>query len=571
MSSTPDMVIRGGTVVDGSGREPEIADVAIAEGRIVAVGKVSARGREEIDARGLLVTPGFVDIHTHYDAQVTWSHSLSSSCWHGVTTALIGNCGVGFAPCLPERRDMLVKLMEGVEDLPEVVLTEGLPWNWQSFPEFLDALGARRYDTDVATQVPHAAVRVHVMGQRGADREPSTEAERREMARIVAEGIRAGALGFSTSRTIAHKTRKGEHTPTLGAAEGELGAIADALRGVGAGWMQVISDFDDPDEEFAMLRRVAAASGQVMSTQLLQRANRPELWRQILDKIEDANRDGTRILGQVMGRPIGLMLGFELSQHPFVTRPSWRAIADLPFADKLAILRQSEFRTRLLAEPTADPAMARRLNTWENLFPLGDPPRYEPPPESSIAAIAKRQGRDPQDVAYDTMLERDGRGIINYPVINYAHGNLDAVKTMVEHPNTLMGLGDGGAHVGLICDASSTTHMITHWTRDRTRGPRLPLQFAVKRLSRDNALALDLADRGLIAAGHKADINVIDYDRLGVRSPELWYDLPAGGKRLVQRADGYVATIVSGAVVHRNGEPTGALPGRLVRGPRTAA
>ena len=570
MSTTPDMVIRGGTVVDGSGGEPMVADVAITDGRIVAVGKVASRGREEIDARGLLVTPGFVDIHTHYDAQVTWSHSLSSSCWHGVTTALIGNCGVGFAPCLPDRRDMLVKLMEGVEDLPEVVLTEGLPWNWQSFPEFLDALGARRYDTDVATQVPHAAVRVHVMGQRGADREPSTEAERQEMARIVAEGIRAGALGFSTSRTIAHKTRKGEHTPTLGAAEGELSAIAGALRGVGAGWMQVISDFDDPDAEFAMLRRVAAVSGQVMSTQLLQRANRPALWRQVLDKIEAANRDGTRIVGQVMGRPIGLMLGFELSQHPFFTRPSWRAIAERPFAEKLAILRQPEFRARLLSEPTADPMMARRLNTWENLFPLGDPPQYEPPPEASIAAIAKRQGRDPQDVAYDTMLERDGRGIINYPVINYADGNLDAVKTMVEHPDTLMGLGDGGAHVGLICDASSTTHMITHWTRDRTRGPRLPLEFAVKRLSRDNALALGLADRGLIAQGCKADINVIDYDRLGVRSPELWYDLPAGGKRLVQRADGYVATIVSGAVVHRDGEPTGALPGRLVRGPKSA-
>jgi len=570
MSTTPDMVVRGGTVVDGSGGEPRIADVAIADGRIVGVGKVAARGSQEIDARGLLVTPGFVDIHTHYDAQVTWSNSLSSSCWHGVTTALIGNCGVGFAPCLPERRDMLVKLMEGVEDLPEVVLTEGLPWNWQSFPEFLDALAARRYDTDVATQVPHAAVRVHVMGQRGADREPSTEAERQEMARIAAEGIRAGALGFSTSRTIAHKTRKGEHTPTLGAAEGELRAIAEALRGVGAGWMQVISDFDDPDEEFAMLRRVAAASGQLMSTQLLQRMNRPELWRQILDKIEDANRNGARIMGQVMGRPIGLMLGFELSQHPFFTRPSWRTIADLPFAEKLAILRQPEFRARLLSEPTADPLMARRLNTWENLYPLGDPPQYEPPPEASIAAIAKRQGRNPEEVAYDVMLERDGRGIINFPVINYAAGNLDAVKTMVEHPNTLMGLGDGGAHVGLICDASSTTHMITHWTRDRTRGPRLPLEFAVKRLSRDNALALGLADRGLIAPGCKADINVIDYDRLGVRSPELWYDLPAGGKRLVQRADGYVATVVSGEVVHREGEATGALPGRLVRGPQTA-
>ncbi len=571
MTTVPDMVIRGGTVVDGSGGEPFVADVAIAGGRIVEVGKIAARGAEEIDARGLLVTPGFVDIHTHYDAQVTWGSSLASSSWHGVTTALIGNCGVGFAPCLPERRDMLIKLMEGVEDLPEVVLTEGIPWNWQTFPEFLDALDARRYDMDVATQVPHAAVRVHVMGQRGADREPATESERLEMGRIAAEGIRAGALGFSTSRTIAHKTRAGEHTPTLGAAENELLAIASALRGVGAGWMQVISDYDDPETEFAMLRRIAAASGRPMTTQLLQRAHRPGLWRQMLDMIEVANREGDRILGQVMGRPIGLMLGFELSQNPFFARPSYRTVADLPFAERLAILRQPDFRARLLAERTADPTMARRLNNWESLFALGDPPDYEPPPEASVAAIAARRGLTPDEVAYDLMMERDGRGILNHPVINYGGGNLDGVKVMVEHPDTLLGLGDGGAHVGLICDASSTTHLISHWTRDRTRGPRLPLQFAIKRLSRDNALALGLADRGLVAAGHKADINVIDHGRLSVRVPEVRYDLPAGGKRMVQRADGYVATLVSGVVVHREGEPTGALPGRLVRGAQRGA
>jgi N-acyl-D-aspartate/D-glutamate deacylase len=317
-----------------------------------------------------------------------------------------------------------------------------------------------------------------------------------------------------------------------------------------------------------MLRRIAAASGRPMTTQLLQRVQRPGLWRQLLDKIEVANREGDRIMGQVMGRPIGLMLGFELSQNPFFARPSYRQIAGLPFAERLAILRQPDFRARLLAEETADPAMARRLNTWESLFPLGDPPQYEPPPEDSVAAIAARRGQKPDEVAYDLMMERDGRAILNHPIINYASGNLDVVKEMVEHPDTLMGLGDGGAHVGLICDASSTTHMISHWTRDRTRGPRLPLAFAVKRLSRDNALALGLADRGLVAAGCKADINVIDYGRLGVRAPEVRYDLPAGGKRLVQGADGYVATLVSGAVVHREGVPTGTLSGRLVRGPQ---
>ena len=562
------LVIRGGTVVDGTGGARYEADVAVGGDKIMAIGRGLPKGDREINAHGKLVTPGFVDIHTHYDAQVTWANRVSPSSWNGVTTVLIGNCGVGFAPCRPEQRDMLVKLMEGVEDIPEVVLTEGLPWNWQTFPDFLDAIGARRYDIDVATQVPHSAVRVYVMGERGANREPATEDDRTRMAQLVAEGLRAGALGFATSRTIAHKTLAGDHVPTLHAAEAELAAIGQAMRGVGAGWMQVISDFDDPEAEFGILRRVAEGSGRPMTFSLLQREQRPTLWRELLDKVADVNRAGFEMKAQVMGRPIGIMLGFEISQNPFIGRPSWREIRNLPFGEKMARLRTAEFRARLLSEETANPLAKQRLNTWEKIFPLNDPPDYEPPPEASVAARAAREGRDPQDVVYDMLLEKDGRAILYRPIINYADGTLDTVKLMLEDPNTLIGLGDGGAHVSIICDASTMTHTLTHWARDRTRGARLPLEWVVRRLTRDNAAAIGLHDRGVLAVGNKADINVIDFDRLMVHAPEVLYDLPSGGRRLVQRTRGYDATIVSGVPVYRDGEATNELPGRLVRGAR---
>ncbi len=558
------LIIRGGTVVDGTGAAPFEADLAIADGRIAAIGRNLGvpRGTRELDARGHLVTPGFVDIHTHYDAQATWTSEILSSSLHGVTTALLGNCGVGFAPCRPEARDMLVKLMEGVEDLPEVVLTEGLPWNWESFPEYLNALESRPYDMDIATQVPHAALRVHVMGRRGFEREPATAEDRAEMAHLAREGIAAGALGFSTSRAIAHKTLAGEPTPTLGAAEIELAEIA---AGLGGGWMQLISDFDDPaEEEWERLMRIARLAKRPMTFSLLQRESRPDFWRWLLEQVSAANAEGIRVTGQVMGRPVGLMFGWELSQHPFLTRAGFREVAHLPIAERVAALRDPARRARILAEPTTDPALRARLNNYARIYKLT--PDYEPPPEASVLEQAKLQGRDPEDLCYEWMLEEEGRAILNRPLLNYAHGNLDAIREMVTHPHTLMGLGDGGAHVGYICDASAPTHMLTHWARDRARGGRLPVEFVVKRLAADNAAALGLQDRGRLAPGLRADINVIDFDNLAIERPNMRYDLPAGGKRLVQGARGYRATLCAGEIVHENGAATGALPGRLIRG-----
>jgi N-acyl-D-aspartate/D-glutamate deacylase len=566
MSDAITRVIRGGTIVDGSGNAPFVTDIAMANGKITAIGRDLPPGDTEMDASGKLVTPGFIDVHTHYDAQVTWSHAMTPTSWHGVTTAMIGNCGVGFAPCLPSQRDMLVKLMEGVEDIPEVVLTAGIPWNWTTFPEYLDALDARHYDIDVVTQVPHAALRVYVMGERGADREPATSSDRAEMARLAGEGIRAGALGFSTSRTLNHKTIDGEPIATLGAAEAELTEIALALREAGAGWMQVVSDFDDPEQEFALLQRLAEKSGRPMTITLLQYDRRPDGWRRLLDSIGASNAAGTRITGQIRNRPTGVLLGWEISQNPFMARPAYQEIAHLPFEQRLAVLRQPEFRARLLAEAPTDRALAQRTARWDRVFLLGDPPEYEPSPETSVAARAVREGRDPDAVAYDLLLGDDGKAILYRPMTNYTEGNLDAVRNMIADPNSLIGLGDGGAHVGIMCDASATSYMLTHWTRDRARGGLFSVAEAVKMLTHDCAAAIGLHDRGLLQLGYKADINVIDYDRLHIAAPEVIYDLPGGGKRLIQRTEGYVATLVSGVPVYLDGVATGALPGRLVRG-----
>jgi N-acyl-D-aspartate/D-glutamate deacylase len=559
------LVIRNGTIVDGSGGDPYETDLVAIDGRIAAIGGNIPKGTEEIDARGKLVTPGFVDVHTHYDAQVTWSDRLSPSSWNGATTVLFGNCGVGFAPCHADQHDMLINLMEGVEDIPEVVLREGLPWNWHSFPDFLDAIAGRSYDADVAAQVPHAALRVYVMGQRGADREPATELDRRRMAELTAEGLRAGALGFSTSRTLNHRSADGRHIPTLRAEEAELTAIAHAMRDTGTGWLQVVSDFKDRDSEIHLFRRLARESGRPVTITLTQSDARPDGWRKLMAEIDEANNEGLRITAQVRPRPTSVLLGLELSQNAFMGRPSYKRIAHLPFIERLALLRQPEFRARILSEAFEGDRRGQLIDRWDRMYPLGDPPDYEPAAEDSIAGRAARQGRPPEELAYDLLIEGDGKGMLYLPVTNFAGGNLDVVREMIDAPNSLIGLGDGGAHVGVMCDATSTSYLLTHWTRDRWRGALFPVSWAIKRLAADNAAAIGLGDRGLLRVGMKADINILDYDRLCLRRPEIVYDLPAGGKRLVQRTDGIDATIVSGAVVYRHGEATGLLPGRLIR------
>jgi N-acyl-D-aspartate/D-glutamate deacylase len=572
MAAEHDLVIRGGTVADGTGAPLREADLAISDGIITEVGQVTGSGREEIDARGLLVTPGFVDIHTHYDGQATWDSRLAPSSWHGVTTAVMGNCGVGFAPCRPEDHDVLVRLMEGVEDIPGVVLTEGLAWNWETFPEFLDALEARPHDIDFATQVPHGALRVYVMGQRGADREPALEDEIATMGRLAREAVEAGALGFSTSRTLNHRTSDGQPTPTLTAAEEELLGIARALGESGKGVLQFVSDFKNGPEEMAMLERLVETSGRPMSVSIAQAEKAPDAWKRLIGWLEEARAAGLPMRGQVAGRPVGLMLGLDATLNPFVGHPAWREIADLPMAEKVARMRDPAFRETLLSqEPATDnPFMKAVLQNFDKMFVLGDPPDYEQPPENALGARARDRGIDPQALAYDLMLEDEGRAMLYFPFLNYADDSLEPSLAMMRSESTVLGLGDGGAHLGTICDASFTTHMLTHWTRDRTRGERIPVETVVKWHTRDTAEAVGLLDRGLLVAGYKADVNVIDYENLKLHPPRMAHDLPAGGRRLMQNADGYRVAVVSGQITYRDGAPTEALPGRLVRGARSA-
>ncbi len=570
MAGKVDLVIRGGTIADGLGGELYEGDVAVSGGRIAEVGRVAAKGAEEIDAKGKLVTPGFVDVHTHYDGQVTWSQDISPSSQNGVTTAIMGNCGVGFAPCRPADRERLIQLMEGVEDIPEPVLAAGLPWKWESYPDYLDWLSQRSYDMDFGSQLPHAALRVHVMGERGARRDPATAEDNRQMAALAYEAVKAGALGFSTSRTLNHRTSTGDFTPTLKAGEDELTAIAESMQKAGRSVLQFVLDASTFAEDLPMMLRVAENTRCPVSFSLGQGYQNPQGYRNVLERIGEATRTkGLSITTQIAARPIGLLLGLELSRNPFQTHPSYKAIAKLALKERIARLRDPAVRAAILAESaskTDDPLFFRP--NYDRMYLLGDPPDYEQSPENTLGARATREGRKPEELAYDAMLEQNGRGMLYVPFANYADGNLDAVREMLLDPHSVPGLSDGGAHCGIICDASFPTYLLSHWTRDRTRGERLSIPFVVASQARKTALSVGLKDRGVIGAGYKADLNVIDYDRLKLRPPEVHYDLPMGGRRLLQPIDGYDATIVSGLVTQRGGMPTGARPGRLVRGVR---
>ena len=571
-----DLVIRGGTVVDGTGGASRTADVAVDDGLISAVGDVSAAGaRRTIDADGLLVTPGVVDVHTHYDGQVTWDPLVTPTSWHGVTTIVMGNCGVGFAPVRPGSQEWLVQLMEGVEDIPGTALSEGITWGWESFPEYLCALEGLGRVLDFGTQVPHGAVRAYVMGERGAHNEPATPEDIASMAALVKEGIAAGALGFSTSRTIVHRAVDGEPVPGTFAAEDELFGIGQVLASLGTGVFELApagamgEDLAAPEREVAWMRRLSAAIRRPISFALLQVDSAPDQWREILRLAADANAEGADLRPQVAGRALNILLGFQ-TFHPFSRRPSYLAIADLPLNERIQHLRKDEVRRAILSEKVADDPLMAMIGgqSTKQMFPLGEPPDYEPTPDMSVAAIATREGRAEEEVLYDLMLRHDGRELVLFTIGGYSHGSLDDMKEMLLHPNSALGLSDGGAHCGVICDASAPTFMLSHWARDR--GDGLPVEFVVKKMTHDTARLYGLEDRGVIAPGFKGDLNVVDLEHLNLRLPQLVHDLPAGARRLIQRADGWKATICSGEVTLEDGEHTDARPGRLIRGSQPA-
>jgi len=568
-----DLVIRGGKVYDGTGGEPYAADIAIDGDKIVAVGVVAAAGREELDASGKIVTPGFVDIHTHFDGQVTWDPLLAPSSWHGVTTIVTGNCGVGFAPCKPEQRDWLIGLMEGVEDIPGTALHEGIDWQWETFPQYLDTLAQKPMALDVATQIPHGAVRAYVMGQRGADHEVASPQEIEQMASLVGEAITAGALGFTTSRTEKHKDSKGILTPTITAHADELVSIAKAVGATGTGVLQGISDFYDFESEFELFKTMSRESGRPISLTVEQQDARPEWWTQLLNGITDAQAEGIEMFGQVPPRATGVLLGLTASLNPFLLHPPYQEIVGKPLVEQVATMRTPEFRERMLASEPVDigaPLLHEILYSYDKLYRLGEPANYEPDPVDSFGKRAAASDTTPQALIYDALLEKDGKALLYHPLFNYENGNLDHVKTMLDHPYTVAGLGDAGAHCGALCDASFPTTLIQHWGRDRDRGDQIPLQKLIAMQTSETAQQVGLCDRGILKPGYKADVNVIDFENLTLHEPEIVYDLPANGKRLVQRASGYAATVIAGKVAFREGESTGELNGQLIRGVQAA-
>jgi N-acyl-D-amino-acid deacylase len=561
--SEHDLVVRGARVVDGTGRPEFTGDICVDGDRITSIGRAAGRGRRELDGDGLVCTPGFVDVHTHYDGQAMWDAELTPSSWHGVTTVVMGNCGVGFAPVRPGAENFLIELMEGVEDIPGTALHEGLDWSWESFPDYLDALDRTPRVMDVAAQVPHAALRAYVLRDRAHD--DATPEEVAEMARLTAEALDAGAVGFSTSRTMVHRSKHGPVPGTTAPAD-ELLLIAEAMAAAGHGVFQLISDTIAGPDERAWIVEVARMTGGTVTYSMAQTPNDPNGFRVLLADAEALAADGLDVVPQVPSRPTGMLFGLESSLHPFITHPTYRALADLPLAERVGRLRQPEVRAALLAEEpsTGNPLARFLISRYDQIFPLGDPPDYEPPPAASVAAEASRSGRSADEVALDWLLADDGRALLFAPLASYVDGDHEAIREMMVHPRSILGLGDGGAHCGLICDASMTTTMLTHWVRDRTRGDRIPLEQAVHLLARP-AAAYGFTDRGTIEPGKRADLNLIDIDSLRLRPPTMTFDLPAGGRRLVQRADGYIATVAGGEVTFEGGEATGSRPGRLVR------
>lgn len=576
-----DLLIRKGTVVDGTGADRFVADVAITDGSIAVVApSIDDKAREVIDADGLLVTPGFVDVHTHYDGQVTWDETLEPTSLHGVTTLVMGNCGVGFAPVRPGTEEWLIQLMEGVEDIPGAALSEGIEWDWETFPEYLDALGKRKWSVDVGTQIPHGAVRAYVMGERGARNEDASPAEIKAMADIVREAVEAGALGVSTSRTLGHRAMDGEPVPGTFAAEDELFALGRALRDGGGGVFELAPagvaglDLVAPMIEIDWMSRLSAETGQPVTFAMLQVPAAPDLWQEQMAASLAATEAGARLYPQVAGRPFGVLVGFQTS-HPFMLRPTYQALAELPIEQRIVELRRPEIRAAILAEENSprqgslNEGVAMLIaGMLHNLYVLGDPPNYEPTRDRSVGAIAEASGVSAEEAAYDAFLAEDGKALLMAPLFNYVDANHDVIREQLTQPQAVVGLGDGGAHCGLICDASLPTTMISHWTRDRERGEKLPLEWVVRKQTKDTAELFGMADRGTLEVGRRGDVNVIDYDKINLRTPELVHDLPAGGRRLIQHAEGYVATIVAGEVTRSHGQDTGARPGRLVRSRR---
>ena len=569
-----DLKIVGGMVHDGSGGEPYAADVAITGGTIAAIGHDLGPASREIDASGCIVTPGFVDIHTHYDAQVTWDPHLAPSTDHGSTTVVMGNCAVGIAPCKADQRKMLVEVMAGVEDIPEPVMDHGIPWAWETFPEYLDVLETRHCDADFAAMLPHGPLRVYVMGKRGAEREPATDLDLAQMARLTREAMDAGAIGFSTSRTLVHRSVTGALAPAETASEEELMTIARAMRDGPPSVLEYIADFPGlptgNTADFDLMKRFAREADRPLSYTLTESPAYPGSWQTLLKMTEQANAEGLKVIGQVAPRAVGIAFGLDLSYNPFSFRPGYQAIAELPLAERVARMRDPAVRAAILGEKDGDghPFVMMLSVRTDSMFRLGNPPSYEPAPEERFDRRAAARGVSVEEVVYDELIDDDGHAILYLPITNYRLGNLDSTLAMMRHPNTVVSLGDGGAHYGMICDASYPTFALTHWTRDR-QGQKVPLPEMVRALTRVPALAVRLEDRGLLAVGYKADVNVIDMERLELHFPEVRYDLPSGARRIAQQATGYRATIVSGVVTRRDDQPTGELPGRLIRGTRS--